>query len=102
MTKKNFKTSYEVKLHKLEALSNGGTLIKVFVTEKLTGKFDHYSWTPDCYSAEPYFATFSDDYGKFDEQVSNYIMNEIWNKQIHLAEPKLVEFYNKRIKALEM
>jgi hypothetical protein len=102
MKNSKFKNSYEVKLHRLEALSNGGVLIKVFVTEKSTGKFDHYSWTPDCFNAEPYFGTFSDDYGKFDEEVTKYIINEILDKQPELAEPKQVELYNKQIKALQM
>jgi hypothetical protein len=99
---KNFKNNYEVKLHKLEALSNGDVAIKVFVTQKSTTKFDHYTWTPNCYCAEPYFGTFSDDYGKFDEQVTKYIIDQILAKQPELAEPKQVEFYNKQIKALQM
>jgi hypothetical protein len=102
MKNSKFKNNYEVTLHKLEALSNGAVSIRVFVTEKSTGKFDHYGWTPDCYCAEPYFGTFSDDYGKFDEEVTKYIIDEILDKQPELAEPKLVEIYNKQIKALQM
>jgi len=76
MRLQTFKKNYDVALLKLEATRNE-VVIKVLVTEKSTGRYDTFGWTPDCYGAEPYCSTFGED---MDMVVMDYMRDEIWMK----------------------
>jgi len=76
MRLQTFKKNYDVALLKLEATRNE-VVIKVLVTEKRTGIYDTFGWTPDCYGAEPYNGSFDED---MDMVVMEYMRDEIWMK----------------------
>ncbi len=102
MTVRNLKKNFDIKVHEIQVLSKNGIYVSVFVVKKSTGEWDHYSWTPDCYGAEPYFGTFWDDQQSVDMALMEYIREEIWwNCPIQLAETSEVKLYDEMTKRFD-
>jgi hypothetical protein len=92
MTVAKLKKNYDISVISLTAIDIGIHIV-LMVTSKATGEYDTYSWTLDCYGAEPYLGTFWDDQQSFDMAVMYYI-DSIWGKlPFQMATPKELEIY---------
>jgi hypothetical protein len=103
MNQSKFKKEYDVAILRIEAHVNTPFSVSVMVTEKSTGKWDVYGWDPSMgtmYGAEPYFATFSDEWGSsedFDIVVGRWIIKNFYPSSdlFPMAEPSQVEKFKK-------